>query len=432
MLKIFREDVDLESLNSILSEVKKDILERFENLDSEKELFEICFVYNGSTLKEEVSKLIGEIIDDSEFIFEQVTAIIEKFKSYHMLVNYLEWLKNLAKVDETKEITRNKFNEAQQFFLKFLEFSQDNAICSQLIERDFLETFDFEIGNDSLLEDKPSFNQEEKIELFEKIKSIRIELDPLILACEQLNKIFSYSKNISPRRSALATSIRLRTCPYCNINNLDIIKVDLSGGDKKISAKCELDHVLPQAQFPLFESSFWNLVPICHICNHNKRKDEIHFNSWFIPISNDIVTIDLKYDVIDEVKEMLIPSFRSLKNEEITFSTLNPQITNDINKLQLKQLYNNRYKSQGELGELGKSMRQVFVGLKDIRAARVEDLADLLNRTESDSLEDLFSYYFKISLTEYKARHYSRALYGKIISEFIRGKDIDEMIECLK
>lgn len=432
MLKIFREDFDLESLNSILSEVKKDILERFENLDSEKELFKICFVYNGSTLKEEVSKLIGEITDDPEFIFEQITAIIEKFKSYHTLVYHLEWLKNLAKVDETKEITRNKFNEAQQFFLKFREFSQDNAICSQLIERDFLETFDFEIGNDSLLEDKPSFNQEEKIELFEKIKSIRIELNPLILACEQLNKIFSYSKNISPRRSALAASIRLRTCPYCNINNLDIIEVDLSGGEKKISAKCELDHVLPQAQFPLFESSFWNLVPICHTCNHNKREDEIHFNSWFIPISNDIVTIDLKYNVIDEVKEMLIPSFRSLRNEEITFSTRNPQITNDINKLQLKQLYNQRYKSQGALGELGESMRQVFVGLKDIRAARVEDLADLLNGTESDSLEDLFSYYFKISLTEYKARHYSRALYGKIISEFIRGKDIDEVIESLK
>ena len=432
MLKIFREDFDLEILNSILSEVKKDILERFENLDSEKELFEICFVYNGSTLKEEVSKLIGEIIDDSEFIFEQITAIIEKFKSYHILVYYLEWLKNLANVDETKEITRNKFNEAQQFFLKFREFSQDNAICSQLIERDFLETFDFEIGNDSLLEDKPSFKQEEKIELFEKIKSIRIELNPLILACEQLNKIFSYSKNISPRRSALATSIRLRTCPYCNINNLDIIKVNLSGGEKKISAKCELDHVLPQAQFPLFESSFWNLVPICHICNQNKREDEIHFNSWFIPISNDIITIDLKYDVIDEVKEMLIPSFKSLQNEEITFITQNPQITNDINKLQLKQLYNQRYKSQGEPGELGQAMRRVFVGLKEIRAARVEDLADLLNSTESDSLEELFSYYFKVSLTEYKARHYSRALYGKIISEFIRGKDIDEMIESLK
>ena len=216
------------------------------------------------------------------------------------------------------------------------------------------------------------------------------------------------------------------------INNLDIIEVDLSDGEKKISAKCELDHVLPQAQFPLFESSFWNLVPICHICNHNKREDEIHFNSWFIPISKDIVTIDLKYDVTDEVKEMLIPSFRSLQNEEITFSIRNQQITNDIKKLQLKELYNRRYKSHGELGELGKFMRQVFVGLKNIRAARVEDLADLLNNTDSDSLEDLFSYYFKISLTDYNDRHYSKALYGKIISEFIRKKDIDEVIDSLK
>ena len=77
MLKIFRKDFDLESLNSILSEVKKDILERFENLDSEKELFEICFVCNGSTLEEEVSKLIGETIGNSEFVFNQITSIIE-------------------------------------------------------------------------------------------------------------------------------------------------------------------------------------------------------------------------------------------------------------------------------------------------------------------------------------------------------------------
>lgn len=432
MLKIFQEDVDLESLNSLLSEVKKEVLAKFEVSESSKKFFEICFVCNGSTLKEEVSKLIGETIDNSEFVFNQITSIIEKFGSYHRLVYYLNWLKNLATVDVTKTIEREKFDEGQQFFLEFREFCQVNVIYSQLTERNFLETLDFEIENDSLLENRTRFKQEEKVELFKKIKSIKTELNPLILACKQLNKIFSYSKNISPKRGALAASIRLRTCPYCNINNLDIIQADLSGGEKKISAKCELDHVLPQAQFPLFESSFWNLVPICHTCNHNKLEHEIHFNSWFISILNDIVTIDLKYDVSDEVRKMLVPSFKSLQNDEITFSTRNLQITNDINKLQLKQLYNQRYKSQGELGELGKAMRQVFVGLKDIRAARVEDLADLLNSTESDSLEDLFSYYFKISLTEYKNRHYSRALYGKIISEFIRGKDIDEVIESLK
>lgn len=430
MLKIFREDVDLESLNSLLSEVKKDILDKFEDSESSKAFFKICFVCNGSTLEEEVSKLIGETIDYSEFVFNQIAPIIEKFESYHKLAHYLDWLKNLATVDETKPIDREKFNEAQQFFLEFREFCQGNVIYSQLTECDFLEALDFEIENNYLLENKSSFKQAEKVELFEIIKSIRNKMDPVEVACEQLNKIFSYSKNISTKRGAFAASMRLRTCPYCNINNLDIIQVDLNGGEKKISAKCELDHVLPQAQFPLFESSLWNLVPICHTCNHNKRENEIHFNSWFI--SDEITTIELKYNVNNEVKEMLIPLFRSLQNEEITFITPNPQITNDINKLQLKQLYNQRYKSQGELGELGKSMRHVFAGLKHIRAARVEDLADLLNRTESDSLEDLFSYYFKISLTEYKARHYSRALYGKIISEFIRGKDIDEVIESLK
>lgn len=435
MLKIFREDVNLENLESLLSEVKEDVIDSLKHKALAKKLFENCFVCNGSTLDEEVSKLIGEIIDDTEddteFIFEENTTFTEKFKSYHILVLYLDCLKNLATVDETKEITRPKFNEAQQFFLNFREFIQENVTCSQITNCSFLKTFDLEIENDSLLENKPRFKKEEKSELFKKIKSIKNELNPLLVACEQLNKIFSYSKNISNKRGTLAASIRLKTCPYCNINNLDIIQVDLSGGEKKISAKCELDHVLPQAQFPLFESSFWNLVPICHTCNHNKLEDEIHFNSWFISISNDIATIDLEYDRSSEVREMIIPWFKDLKNEEITFHSQNEQITNDINKLQLKQLYNQRYKSQGELGDLGISMRQVFLGLKDLRKARVTDLAELLNRTESDCLDDLFSHYFRISFSDYKANHYSRVLYGKIISEFIRGKAIDKAIDSL-
>ena len=100
MLKIFREDVDLEGLNSLLSEVKEVVLNKFEDLESAKEFFEICFVCNDSTLEEEVSKLIGETINDSEFVFKQNTAIIEKFESYHKLVYYLDCLNKFAAVDE--------------------------------------------------------------------------------------------------------------------------------------------------------------------------------------------------------------------------------------------------------------------------------------------------------------------------------------------
>ena len=155
MLKIFREDVDLDSLNSLLSEVKEDILDKLKDSESSKELFEICFICNGSTLEEEVSKLIGETINYSEFVFNQITPIIiEKFESYHRLVHYLDWLNHLDTVDETKTIEREKFNEAQQFFLEFREFCQDNIIYPQLTQCDFLETLDFEIENDSLLENK--------------------------------------------------------------------------------------------------------------------------------------------------------------------------------------------------------------------------------------------------------------------------------------
>ena len=112
------------------------------------------FVCNGSTLDKEVSKLIGEIIDDTEddteFIFEENT-FTEKFKSYHILVLYLDCLKNLATVDETKEITRPKFNEAQQFFLNFRGIYSENVTCSQITNCSFLKTFDLEIENDSLL-----------------------------------------------------------------------------------------------------------------------------------------------------------------------------------------------------------------------------------------------------------------------------------------
>ena len=45
MLKIFRKDVDLENLKCLLSEVKKDVLESFENSAEAKVFFEICFVY---------------------------------------------------------------------------------------------------------------------------------------------------------------------------------------------------------------------------------------------------------------------------------------------------------------------------------------------------------------------------------------------------
>ena len=45
---------------------------------------------------------------------------------------------------------------------------------------------------------------------------------------------------------------------------------------------------------------------------------------------------------------------------------------------------------------------------------------------------EAFYFYFSISLPDYKVRHYSNDLYGKFISEFIRKKTIDEVIESIQ
>ena len=55
----------------------------------------------------------------------------------------------------------------------------------------------------------------------------------------------------------------LRTCPYCNINRIDVLNNPslLTG---------ELDHFIPKTLYPIFSVSFFNLIPSCKICNKLK------------------------------------------------------------------------------------------------------------------------------------------------------------------
>jgi hypothetical protein len=65
------------------------------------------------------------------------------------------------------------------------------------------------------------------------------------------------------------------TCPYCNDNKLNIIKLRTKTSNAiKQKAYLDLDHFYPQSQHPFFAVSFYNLVPTCHDCNSNDKKDK--------------------------------------------------------------------------------------------------------------------------------------------------------------
>ncbi|ELB2166853.1 hypothetical protein QNZ92_003473 [Vibrio parahaemolyticus] len=64
----------------------------------------------------------------------------------------------------------------------------------------------------------------------------------------------------------LCKSVAPRICPYCNRNYTPVIY----SPDTNF-CRPELDHFIPKSLYPMFAVSFYNLIPSCHSCNHNKQ-----------------------------------------------------------------------------------------------------------------------------------------------------------------
>jgi hypothetical protein len=92
----------------------------------------------------------------------------------------------------------------------------------------------------------------------------------LIQFFKHCQEIFNYTAFLKKTEAwgayRFATHMAARICPYCNINYTSIIKI--KGEDK---SRPELDHFLPKSVYPFFAVSYFNLIPVCHSCNHAKR-----------------------------------------------------------------------------------------------------------------------------------------------------------------
>ena len=83
-----------------------------------------------------------------------------------------------------------------------------------------------------------------------------------------------YYDNLADRYGHdLVKELGIKTCPYCNrqfIHSFEAIRVE----------RPELDHFYPKAMYPFLCLSFYNLIPVCHSCNHVKLEDEIGVNPY--------------------------------------------------------------------------------------------------------------------------------------------------------
>lgn len=75
-------------------------------------------------------------------------------------------------------------------------------------------------------------------------------------------------KNRFPRREFME-SLGVTVCPYCNRNFVN-------KADRR--TMCDLDHFFNKDLYPVLAVSFYNLIPVCHSCNHSKGVQSISYS----------------------------------------------------------------------------------------------------------------------------------------------------------
>lgn len=89
--------------------------------------------------------------------------------------------------------------------------------------------------------------------------------------------LFSYNRYIMKNKKMsyeLAHLLNINTCTYCNRQYT--MTVNETRGRKKVEhlIRPEFDHWFSQKDYPDLALSFYNLIPSCHICNSNLKRDK--------------------------------------------------------------------------------------------------------------------------------------------------------------
>lgn len=85
----------------------------------------------------------------------------------------------------------------------------------------------------------------------------------------EFGKIFYYDQYDKWKAYELGKKIGITVCPYCNRSYTFII-----GTDKGKGTRFEYDHFYSQKSHPYLALCFYNLVPSCHICNANLKREK--------------------------------------------------------------------------------------------------------------------------------------------------------------
>lgn len=127
----------------------------------------------------------------------------------------------------------------------------------------------------------------------------------------------------------LVEMLGVKTCPYCNrqfIHSFKGIRTE----------RPELDHFLPKDKNPIFCLSFYNLIPACHGCNHEKLEDMLYVNPYDRGFATTFMITDKAGHKLSKAKIYHLTE----KEMKLKFEDASNEELEDIRVLGLEDVYN--------------------------------------------------------------------------------------------
>ncbi len=150
----------------------------------------------------------------------------------------------------------------------------------------------------------------------------KIDDDNLVMPDDLKNYMINTLYEIRFPRKEFVDALEVTVCPYCNRNFVN------STSDKTM---CDLDHFYEKSEYPVLAISFYNLVPVCHYCNHTKSTKKITYSSHNDRFKTDeLLTFDFHIrgmDFLNDKQQLGIEIYDT------------KEIESNIDVLKLRELY---------------------------------------------------------------------------------------------
>lgn len=128
-------------------------------------------------------------------------------------------------------------------------------------------------------------------------------------------------------------SLKVKVCPYCNINLLLSFKKE----NGQLKSIVQFDHYFPQDKHPLLALSLYNLVPCCSTCNHLKHNAS---DDLIYPYEESFDDYDVKFKISEKALFSIVPNLEDIEVFLDISQNSEQHISNSINILNLNPIYN--------------------------------------------------------------------------------------------